>query len=315
MPKISKKPMKTKNKKEIMCASCGELQKDTLFYASYLSVHSKTGKLPYCKLCLKKMISDEFGNVQLDLLKRTLQIIDKPFLWDIWVSSNKGNGDTFGIYIKNLAMPQYRYLTWKDSLFDPQTNMELNYQSSLKQSDFNITDEIVDKWGFGYKTDEYQAFERKYNFLKNNYPEKTSMHTEALLKYIRYSVKEEMSTAINDVGAAKSWGALAKDAATAAKINPSQLSKADLTDGLSTFGELTRIVEQTQDIISTLPRFKQRPHDKVDFTILCYINYVRDLKGLPPAEYSEIYKFYELRVKDYKEQNPEDNLFNEEGEA
>ena len=97
------------------------------------------------------------------------------------------------------------------------------------------------------------------------------MHTEALLNYIRYRVKEEIATAKGDVKEAKEWGALAKDAATAAKINPSQLSKADLSDGLSTFSELSQAVEKAVDIIPILPRFKYRPNDALDFNymVLC----------------------------------------------
>ena len=97
------------------------------------------------------------------------------------------------------------------------------------------------------------------------------MHTEALLNYIRYRVKEELSTAKGNVKEAKEWGQLAKDAATAAKINPSQLSKADLSDGLSTFSELSQAVEREVDIIPILPRFKCRPNDALDFNIWCYI--------------------------------------------
>jgi hypothetical protein len=161
---------------------------------------------------------------------------------------------------------------------------------------------LEDKWGFGYKIEELIAFEKKYQFLKNNYPEKTSMHTEALLKYIRYSVKEEMATAQGNVSDAKSWGQLAKDAATAAKINPSQLSASDLTGGLNSFSELIKAAEQVVDIIPILPQFKYRPNDALDFVIWCYVNYVRDLKGLPLCEYEDIYEFYDRRKKEYIDQ-------------
>jgi hypothetical protein len=136
--------------------------------------------------------------------------------------------------------------------------------------------------------------------LKNNYQEKTAMHTEALLTYIRYRVKEEISTAKNDMKSAKEWGQLAQKAAQDAKINPSQLSKSDLSDGLDTFGQLVRTVEQAVDIIPILPKFKEKPQDKPDFTLWCYVNYVRDLKGLPLVPYQDIYKFYDQRKKDYE---------------
>ena len=298
---------------EITCLYCGKSKKIREYYVSYNPAH-KIGRIPYCKKCLKKMIADDFGKVQLEKLKKTLKLIDRPFLYNIWRSSLEEKGDTFGLYMKNMAIKQNRELTWEDSKFLPEVEGEINYENVnmeqlAKKQRFIITDNIIEKWGSGYKPEEYEAFERKYALLKNNYPEKTAMHTEALLNYIRYRVKEEIATALGDVKDAKDWGALAKDAATAAKINPSQLSKADLTDGLSTFSELVRATEQAVDIIHILPKFKQKPQDSVDFNIWCYINYIRDLKGLPLCTYEDIYQFYEERKREYKEMYQDTNIF------
>ena len=132
----------------------------------------------------------------------------------------------------------------------------------------------------------------KYNFLKAYYPEQTSMHTEALITYVRYKVKEEMAVANDRSTDAKTWGELAMKQAERAKINPNQFSKADLQGGLSTIGEIAQAVEQEQDIIKILPKFRFRPNDAVDFCIWNYINYARELEGKPTVEYSDVYKFY-----------------------
>jgi hypothetical protein len=309
MPKVGKSNQSSINPKkklsQITCAACGETKKVSEYYVSYNPIH-QTQRIPYCKSCLKNMICDENGNVQLERLKTTLQLIDRPFLYSVWKSALEDKMDTFGCYMKNLQMIQYRKLGYADSRFLPEVEKELNYDTAkmegIENNEFIVTQEIMDKWGLGYKTEEYQAFEKKYNLLKNNYTEKTAMHTEALLNYIRYRVKEELSTAEGDVEAAKKWGSLAKDAATAAKINPSQLSKADLSDGLSTFSELSQAVEKAVDIIPILPRFKYRPNDALDFNIWCYVNYMRDLSGLPPCRYEDIYAFYDRRKEDYIKQ-------------
>jgi len=295
---------------QITCAACGDPKKVLDYYVSYNLIH-QTGRIPYCKSCLKKMIADENGNVSLEKVKETLRLIDRPFLYNIWKSSLKDSMDTFGTYMKNIAMSQYRKLGWEDSKFLPEIVNELNYdnvnnennthQSHVK-SNFILTDEIKDKWGNGYKLEEYEAFEKKYILLKNNYKEKTNLHTEALLNYIRYRVKEEIATAKGDVKEAKEWGELANKAATSAKINPSQLSKADLSEGLSTFSELSQAVEKEVDIIPILPRFKYRPNDALDFNIWCYVNYIRDLGGLPPCNYEDVYAFYDRRKEDYIKQ-------------
>lgn len=278
---------------QLLCVHCGKVKVMIKnFYISYNPLHTKK-RIPYCKECIRSMVYDRRGNIVMDNAQKFLQLIDRPFIWDIWEKSFNGNdGDGFGVYMKNLALPQYRFYNWNDSAFEPSGTV------LPKSAEFDLTDEVVYRWGTGYSRDEYQNFERKYGLLKNNYPEKTAMHTEALLNYIRYRVKEEMATAKGDVREAKEWGGLAQKAGQDAKINPNQLSQADLQDGLSTFGQLTRVVEQAVDIVPILPKFKEQPQDMPDFTLWCYINYIRDLKGLPLCDYEEIYKFYEERKKE-----------------
>lgn len=149
----------------------------------------------------------------------------------------------------------------------------------------------------------YKKFWDKYDFLSKNYPDVTNLHTEALVTYVRFKVREELATLQGDVVEAEKWGNAATKAAEKAKINPSQLSKSDLQGGLNSFSELLMAVEQTVDVISILPQFKYSPKDAIDFNIYCYINYLRDLEGKPLCEYSDIYKFYDERKNEYISQN------------
>lgn len=292
----------TKSRSTVMKKVCLKCEKDKRigeFFSSNSDLHADA-RYPVCKECLKEKLNiTDVKSVQ-DILMQ----LNRPFLMDLWMSSidewKRTSKEPFGLYLKNVQL-NYKNSTWKNSVFEAQNSKD---KLEVNNND-NITDELINKWGFGYEKDEYLAFERKYAMLKNNYQEKTAMHTEALLTYVRYRVKEEISTAQNDVKAAKEWGALAQKAAQDAKINPSQLSKSDLSDGLDTFGQLVRTVEQAVDIIPILPQFKEKPQDKVDFTLLCYVNYIRDLKGLPLAEYSDIYNFYEERKREYAQRNME----------
>ena len=302
----------TKHRKQLTCSSCGKLKNNNDFYASYHVIHKATGRLPYCKACIQQMCLDINGNISIDKLQSTLKLIDRPFLQDLWEVSLKENpNDPIGMYFKNLGLKQNRNLTWKDSYFG-NDDKNRSHQSCQTTNNFIITDEIIEFFGEGYSDEEYRAMYRKYNFLKNNYPEKTNMHIEALKTYVRFKVKEEFAIARGDVGEAAKWADLATKAATNAKINPSQLSAADLQNGLSTFGQLTRAVEQVVDIIPVLPHFKKKPKDSVDFNLWCYVNYIRDLKGLPLASYEDIYAFYEKRKREYIEQESADIFEKEE---
>ena len=168
--------------------------------------------------------------------------------------------------------------------------------------DFIVTDEMKELFGDGFEDFEYKKMHKKYEKLKLNYTLQTNLHQEALATYVRFKVKEEIATARGDVDEAKKWYDAAQNAAASGKLTPKQLSEADLQGGINSFSEIFKAVEQAVDIIPILPRFKYRPNDALDFNIWCYINYARDLQGLPQCDYEDVYKFYDRKKEEYLEQ-------------
>ena len=300
---------KITDRETVYCVGCDKDKKPSEFYRRYGATES--GLLPYCKKCCIKYSLNSGGDFNVEKFKDMLKKVDRPFLYDI-LSNNlkkyKKIESSIGFYFKDLGMMQYRGLKYKDSIFSPEDIKNKNEELEVIKPKISSNAErnsLIDKWGFGYSDEELYYFEKKYDLLKENYPQRTAMHTEALLTYIRYRVKEELATAKGDVSEAQKWGQLADKASERAKINPSQLGKADLSGGLDGFGELTRAIEQAVDIVPILPKFIARPQDKVDFTLWCYINYVRRLKNLPDAEYKDIWRFYEDRKEEYKQNDSE----------
>ena len=169
--------------------------------------------------------------------------------------------------------------------------------------DFEITDEIVELFGDRYSKSEYKKMYDKYEKLKLNYTLQTNLHQEALATYVRFKVKEETATAEGNVDEAKKWYDAAQNAAANGKLTPKALSAADLQKGMNSVSELIKAVEQATDVIKILPQFKYRPNDSPDFTIMCYVNYERELNGQPQVPYEEIYSFYDKKKKEYLEQN------------
>ena len=293
----------------LQCAACGKEQDVSQYYQSFNPIH-KTGRIPYCKKCLKEMIVDVSGHINMVNLKRTLQLIDRPFLYDLWVTSESKNKDTFGIYMKNIAMRHHKNLQWADSEFESRTpdrendeeeDDDVQYSPRRKQTleTFEITDRIAEKWGAGYTKEEYFYFEAKWNKLITNYGEKTSFHIESLITYIRFRVKEEMATAAGDLKSAKDWATMAKDAASAAKINVSQLSKSDISGGIDLLPQLFEAVESNVGIIPILPKLKEQPYDDADLIIWCNINYTRRLEDKPRIAYRDIWNFYDEMLQEY----------------
>ena len=173
---------------------------------------------------------------------------------------------------------------------------------NIDTDDFIVTDEIKELFGDGFEDFEYKKMHKKYEKLKLNYTLQTNLHQEALATYVRFKVKEEIATARGDVDEAKKWYDAAQNAAASGKLTPKQLSEADLQGGINSFSEIFKAVEQAVDIIPILPRFKYRPNDALDFNIWCYINYARDLQGLPQCDYEDVYNFYDRKKEEYLEQ-------------
>ena len=174
----------------------------------------------------------------------------------------------------------------------PTTNKKDEEIVNTEDDNFEVTQDMIDMFGEGYTRIEYKNMYKKYNDMQKNYTIQTNIHKEALLTYVRFKVKEELATAKGDVQEAQKWYSAAQDAADKAKLTPKQLSKADLQGGITNFSDIFKAVEEANERIPIFPEFKYRPNDAVDFILWCYINYERNLNGLPEVKYSDIYKFY-----------------------
>lgn len=301
-----------------ICAKCGDKGE---FYSSKSIMHTKWEKMCYCKNCLVELFQelhkklDDKEKAMIELCK----LVNIPYKMDCFKAAlEKFNEDGTEIvrgYFSNFAHIRIKpedtffdsdiFQFSADGLLSSRDNMNPEIISTDGEEPiekFQGREELENMFGFGFTKKEYLAMKKKYDFLKNNYPGKTSMHQEALTTYVTYKVKQELATAKGDAKEANTWGKLADNAATNAKINPSQLSARDLQGGAGSFSEISEIVEQAIDVIPILPQFKNQPIDAADFIIWQFVNYERDLSGMPLCKYEDVYKFYDDRMNDYLEQ-------------
>lgn len=291
---------KTKPKpKTIVCSYCAEAKLENEFYAD---ANMPIGKMTICKQCLRSMSYDAKGDFNPDLFVSMLKKVNKPFIFRFLDSAMKSGHEIIGTYFKSIGNNRFNTLTFTDSEFgpyDPERGAKMFSSGGI----FVVTDDIIKFWGKGYDPIDYEMFCNKYEELSPSYPEKTAFHTERLKEYIRFQCKGERAMAENNIGSAQTWFNEARKSADAAKINPKQMSQADLSGGMDTLEGFFREIEKAEEIMDILPDFRFRPKDSVDFTLWCYINYIRDIKGLPQAEYSEIYQFYDKAKEKYIAEN------------
>jgi hypothetical protein len=313
MPRSKGLQSKNIQKKETpkkTCPKCNRnLAIDTNFYKSSSPMFD--GRAHICRKCILGLV--DYSNMQ--SIYDILQQLDIKFDYTYWQRAVESSKETMAIYITMAnSLPQFEGTGWKHSIFETSTNnntdfqkkntvIEEDVQTQKPSNDTGLSlDMLKEKYGFGYPDEEYILFERKYQQLRPSFQLVTTMHEEYFREFCVNKVKETLAKAKGHFKEAKEWAAMVKDVAEAGKLKPSQMSKADLSGGLDTFGQLVRMVEENYEIMPLLPQFTEKPKDKVDVTLWCFINYVRDLKGLPECEYKEIYDFYRRKKEDYEKQ-------------
>lgn len=291
-------------KERLKCSGKCKKEKDRKsgFYNTNNKLYANTGKIPVCKQCLRSTVNYD----DMESIYSILRQFDIMFDVSYWEKAEESKLDTFARYMTMAnSLPQFEGFTWKDSVFE-HVEVKDDAKSTEKHelpttTEMEITDELLDKWGYGYTNDEYKQFERKYKKLINNYGEKTALHTEGLVNYIRYRVKEEISTAKGEVKEAKEWGQLASKAAQDAKINVSQLSKSDISGGVDVLSQMFEAVETEVSVIPLLPRLLEQPYDDADLIIWATVNYNRRLEDKAAVPYRDVWNFYDEMLQEHFE--------------
>lgn len=287
---MAKSKNSVKLPKELTCASCGKLKKETEFFVSYHAIHRVTGRLPYCKECLDDMIRDENKCISIENLQKTLKLIDRPFLYDYWdISVNSNPTSPLGEYMKNLALKQNRSLKWKDSVFNDKEdkNSFLEDDNNIFNN-FVITKEMVLKWGKGFRPDQYMMLEDLYQNLYNNYDIDNRSQEEYLKTACLYQLRNIEAIREGNAAEAQKWGSLFDSYMASGKLKPNQLSEADKMGGVTNFATFFQFVEKSNDFIPTFPDLIL---DDIDYAIYKFINYNRQLMGLPEIQLGEVKNF------------------------
>lgn len=284
MTKNNVKPRKT-------CTHCKRTIVEDNFYLCDSSPLYPDGRFHVCTRCLTEMFNAREDSYEVALM--VLHAMNKPYVEDLW-----NDCEHPGHYFRQInSLPNYRGMTWDNSIFESRC-LTSNRDDNVPV----VTDEMIERYGAGYTDEEYVAFERKYKSLTKNYTEQTAMHSEGLISYIRFRVKEEMATARNDYKESKEWGAMAQRAAQDAKLNVSQLSKSDISGGVDLLTQLSEAVETKASVIPLLPKVLEQPYDDVDLILWANIDYNRMLEGKPRVEYRDIWNFYDEMLEEHFEQ-------------
>lgn len=310
----------------IQCIKCGKYYaKDMEFYTHIDKEITCDGYIHICKRCIANYcnVIYEMCNNMLYTLISLCQILNIVFVQEVaekateqWIR-NKDKPTEIGKYY----FSELKYV-WAKRKETPSTLMEFrnshfvgdifsfeqynpatpkvfikelnqNLVEEKMKNDKNTIENLEQKWGKGFTSEEYESMEEEFNKLEKFLGKKTDLHIEALKKYIIYNSKEKMALAEGkDLKEVKEWSALADKAAENAQLKIKQLT-GDFGDGVDSFAQLAETVEEYFSAIPTLPKARKMPYDDMDFLIWQIVNYIRRLEGKPETTYEDVYNFYD----------------------
>lgn len=142
-------------KVEYLCYCCGEKKKKTSFYISTDPFNS-VGVNPFCKLCVEKIARNyneqrgQYGEVTKMSLCEALERIDSPYLETLWESSynevhdpglKQPKTNVWSAYIKNVRLPQYNGMRWRDGDLFKKGNEEVHSDTTTLPQNQEVLEE------------------------------------------------------------------------------------------------------------------------------------------------------------------------------
>lgn len=155
-----KKPMTTTKEAvadKFLCYCCGNEKKRADFYKSSDPFNS-VGVIPYCKACLENIARNynqnykQFGDVTKTSLQAACERADVPYLDVLWEASCNEVNDTslerpktnvWAAYIKNVKMPQYNGMRWRDSDIFKDGGLVMESENKITGT---MTTEVLDEY-------------------------------------------------------------------------------------------------------------------------------------------------------------------------
>lgn len=280
----------------------GNREKPTTFFFKVDSPLFPDGTINICRDCVRAEVDVENIEEVIGFLRQ----IDKPFVEKIWNESVASGKHPLGEYVRKInSLSQ-----WKGKTFENSDRMQGGIGKSadmqlVNSADSILTvkglieysDELVDKWGIGYKKPEYLQMEKFYVDMKETHEINTAIHIDQLRQLSYLSVERDRLRQGGDWNNYNKLSKTMEDMTKSAGFRPVDRQGLDDATGIRSFSQIFEEVEKRGFRKPPKIEFEE---DVVDAMIISLANYYNRLVGrqilaeLPEEVKAEMDEFYEL---------------------
>lgn len=170
-----------KAKRTIHCSYCGEDKYEDNYYNT-TSLFYQSGKLPYCKSCMKELYDKYYRIYELkkdkhadqSALKRLCAVCDIYYSDKLYKASIKEmekspEWDLVAAFFKNRNLPQYSKKDWGDTLSELEIEITARAIADLEAANneekamlADIPKETIQRFGKGFSREDYEFLQEQY---------------------------------------------------------------------------------------------------------------------------------------------------------
>lgn len=278
---------------------CGKERTYTYFY-KVDSPMFPDGMINICRDCVKEQVDIENIEQVISFLRQ----IDKPFIQSYWDSALDSGRYPLGEYVRKVnSLSQM-----KDKDFDKSDGIngvgKIDLSSAkvpdeirnIKDEVIVYSDDLVTKWGIGYKKQEYLQMEKFYQDMKFTHDINTPVHINKLMNLAKLTVKLERLLQAEDWGNYTKLAKTIEDMEKNAGFRPVDRQGIDDATGIRSFSQIWEEVEKQGFRKPPVSIFDE---DIVDAMIVSLANYYNRLVGkqilseIPDEIKQELDEFYQ----------------------
>lgn len=315
-----KRPKEEKPKK--VCSNCGKNKLTTFFYKVDSPMYPD-GMLNICRDCVREQVDVN----DLEQVISFLRQIDKPFIQNYWDEACKSKNHPLGEYIRKVnSLQQVKNKDFNNSdgingvgKVDLSSAKKIDSIENVKGEVIEYSDELVNKWGIGYKQEEYLKMEKFYQDMRLTHEIQTPVHVQKLMELAYLTIEMQRLRQERDIPNYTKLAKTIDDMEKSAGFRPVDRQGIDGATGIKSFSQIWEEVEKKGFRKPPPPVFDE---DIVDAMIISLANYYvrlvggQILKEIPTEIRDDLDDFYEddLTPVDLNDEEYEDLDFSVDDE-